>query len=435
MSVVATSAGRVREWSARHQVVRTPNSVLLVLAVAVLNVVGLVMVLSASSVQSLDSKGDPWWFFQRQLLWTTFGAIAFIVASRFDHRHWRRFAPLLLAVAFVLLTIVLIPGIGIHVDGARRWLGSGQFRLQPSEIAKFALLVFCADVLARRQHEVDDWRRALRPIVSVLVVVAVLMMLEPDLASFMVIAVMVTAMLIVGGIRARHLATLLAAGVAMVTMFSFVVPWRRARMFSFFSGGQDAHAAGYQVTQSMIALVRGGWTGVGLGAGRAKWHFLPAAHTDFIFAVIGEELGLLGCALVVGLFVLIAVIGIRTATRAPDRFGTVLAVGATAWIVGQAILNLGAVVGVLPVTGVPLPFVSFGGTALVSTMVAAGVLVNVARQGASATVPNADRAATPAATRTDATQQRRAGTRTGSRAGARVGARPGAPTGARTGRS
>jgi cell division protein FtsW len=385
---VSARVGRVRGWWASHQAVRTPNSVLLVLGVAVLNVIGLVMVLSASSVESLDSKGNPWWFFERQLLWTTFGAIAFLAASRFDHRRWRRFAPTLLVIAFVLLTIVLVPGIGIYVDGARRWLGTGQFRLQPSEIAKFALLVFCADVLARRQHEVHDWRRALRPVVSVLGAVAALMMLEPDLASFMVIAVMVAAMLVVGGIRTRHLAALAGVGVGMIAMFSFVVPWRRARMFSFFSGGQDAHAAGYQVTQSLIALARGGWTGVGLGAGRAKWNFLPAAHTDFIFAVIGEELGVFGCALVVGLFVLIAVIGIRTASRAPDRFGTVLAVGATAWIVGQAVLNLGAVVGVLPVTGVPLPFVSFGGTALVSTMVAAGVLVNVARQGGASVIPD-----------------------------------------------
>ena len=390
--VVSARVGRVRGWMTKHQAARTPNSVLLILAVAVLNIIGLVMVLSASSVESLDSKGNPWWFFERQMMWTALGVVAFFLASRFDHRRWRRLAPLLLAVAFLLLTVVLIPGVGIYVDGARRWLGSGQFRLQPSEIAKFALLVFCADVLARRQHEVADWRRALRPIVSVLGAVALLMMLEPDLASFMVIAVTVSAMLVVGGIRARHLAALAAAGVFMITMFSFVVPWRRARMFSFFSGGQDAHAAGYQVTQSLIALVRGGWTGVGLGAGRAKWNFLPAAHTDFIFAVIGEELGVLGCALVVGLFVLIAVIGFRTAHRAPDRFGTVLAVGATAWIVGQAVLNLGAVVGVLPVTGVPLPFVSFGGTALVSTMVAAGVLVNVARQGASAGVPDGTRA-------------------------------------------
>jgi cell division protein FtsW len=381
-SVVTDRVGRVREWAARHDATRTPNSVLLVLAVVVLNVVGLVMVLSASSVSSLDATGTPWSTFFKQLQWTAIGAVGFFLASRFDHRRWRRAVPVLLAVAFVLLVVVLIPGIGIYVDGARRWLGSGQFRLQPSEFAKFALLIFCADVLARRQHEVTDFRRALLPVVTVLGGVALLMMLEPDLASFMVIATMVGTMLVIGGVRLRHLGTVAGVGLAVVTAFSFMVSWRRARMLSFFGGGtHDAANTGYQVTQSLLALSRGGWTGVGLGAGRAKWHFLPAAHTDFIFAVIGEELGVLGCALVIGLFVLIAVIGVRTAARAPDRFGTVLAAGATAWIVGQAVLNLGAVVGVLPVTGVPLPFVSFGGTALVSTMIGAGVLVNVARQG------------------------------------------------------
>lgn len=380
-SAVAARVGRARGWLSRHQAARTPNSVLLVLAVVVLNVVGLVMVLSASSVESIDAKGTPWWYFERQLLWTALGAGAFVLASRFDHRRWRRIVPLLLAVSLVLLTIVLIPGVGIYVDGARRWLGSGQFRLQPSEIAKLALLIFTADVLARRQHEVHDFKRALWPVVLVLGAVGVLVMAEPDLASYMVIAATVLAMLVIGGVRLRHLAGVGAAGIALVTLFSFSVSWRRARMLSFLDGHQDSHSAGYQVTQSLVALVRGGWTGVGLGAGRAKWNFLPAAHTDFIFAVIGEELGVLGCALVVGLFALIGVIGVRTAMRAPDRFGTILAVGATAWIVGQAVLNLGAVVGVLPVTGVPLPFVSFGGTALVSTMIAAGILVNVARQG------------------------------------------------------
>ncbi len=380
-SAVAARVGRARGWLSRHQGARTPNSVLLVLAVVVLNVVGLVMVLSASSVESIDAKGTPWWYFERQLLWTALGAGAFVFASRLDHRRWRRFVPILLAVSFFLLTIVLIPGLGIHVDGARRWLGSGQFRLQPSEIAKLALLIFTADVLARRQHEVHDFKRALWPVVLVLGAVGVLVMAEPDLASYMVIAATVLGLLVIGGVRLRHLAAVGAAGIALVTLFSFSVSWRRARMLSFLDGHQDSNSAGYQVTQSLVAVVRGGWTGVGLGAGRSKWNFLPAAHTDFIFAVIGEELGLLGCALVVGLFALIGVIGIRTAMRAPDRFGTILAAGATAWIVGQAVLNLGAVVGVLPVTGVPLPFVSFGGTALVSTMVAAGILVNVARHG------------------------------------------------------
>ena len=214
--------------------------------------------------------------------------------------------------------MVLIPGIGIYVDGARRWLGTGQFRLQPSEIAKFALLVFCADVLARRQHEVGDWRQALRPIVTVLIGVAVLMMLEPDLASFMVIAVMVSAMLVVGGVRARHLGGLAAAGVAMIALFSFVVPWRRARMFSFFSGGQDAHAAGYQVTQSLIALGtrRLDRRRPGCRPGEVA---LPARRAHRLH-LRRDRRGARPARLrawCVGLFVLIAVIGFRTAHRAP----------------------------------------------------------------------------------------------------------------------
>ena len=388
---MSTAAGRLiprrfdraRAWWAHSQSMRTPNSVLLVLGIVVLNVVGLVMVLSASSVRSIDDKGNPWWFFERQIMWTTAGAIGFVIASRFDYRRLRRFTVPLLAVSFGLLLVVLIPAVGLKVDGARRWLGYGQLRLQPSEVAKFALLLFSADVLTRRAEELHDWKRSVRPIVIVLGGISVLMMAEPDLASLMVIGVMVIATLVVGGVRGRHLAALAGFGVAGVTLFATVVSWRRARLLAFMDPWHARTTSGYQVVQSLIATGSGGWTGVGLGAGRSKWRFLPAAHTDFIFAVIGEELGLLGAALVVALFGLIAVIGIRTAARAPDRFGMILASGATAWIVGQAVLNLGAVVGVLPVTGVPLPFVSFGGTALVSTMVGAGVLVNVARQGRS----------------------------------------------------
>ena len=374
---------RLRSWWAQSESTRTPNSVLLVLGIVILNIVGLVMVLSASSVRSIDDKGSPWWFFERQVMWTAVASVGFLVASRIDYRMWRRWVLPLLIGSFALLFVVLIPGVGIKVDGARRWLGFGQFRLQPSELAKLALLMFTADVLTRREAVVAEWKLSLRPVVVVLTCVVVLMMAEPDLASLMVIAVMVVATLVVGGVRGRHLGVLGAVAAALVTLAATAVPWRRARMLSFLDPFADRANAGYQVVQSLIATGSGGWTGVGLGAGRAKWQFLPAAHTDFIFAVIGEELGLLGCALVVGLFALIAVIGIRTAARAPDRFGALVAAGATAWIVGQAVLNLGAVVGLLPVTGVPLPFVSFGGTALISTMVGAGILVNVARQGRS----------------------------------------------------
>jgi cell division protein FtsW len=373
-------AGLRRVWT-KSGTQRTSTYLLLLMVVAVLNVIGVVMVLSASSVQSLDSKGTAWWFFERQLLWTGLGVVGFAVASRVDYRAWRKYTVPFLGVATVLLVLVLVPGVGIWVDGSRRWLGFGSWRVQPSEVAKLALLVYAADVLTRRQQEVGDWRKALRPVMLVFLLFAALIMKEPDLASTMVLTVILGAVLIVGGIRARHLAVIGGSAIAAVTLFAVMVPWRRARMLTFLDPWHDKSNAGYQVTQSLIALGSGGWTGVGLGASRAKWRFLPAAHTDFIFAIVGEELGLFGCILVVGLFAALAYLGVRTALRAPDRFGMLLAGGITAWIVGQAVINIGSVVGLLPVSGIPLPFVSFGGTALLFTMVAAGLLGNVARQG------------------------------------------------------
>ncbi len=285
-------------------------------------------------------------------------------------------------MATFLLVIVLVPGIGIWVDGSRRWIGFGSWRVQPSEIAKLALLVYGADVLTRQELKVGDWRKALRPVMLVFLLFAALIMKEPDLASTMVLTVILGALLVVGGIRARHLAAIGGAAVGTCRRSSrSLVPWRRARLLTFLDPWHDKSNTGYQVTQSLIALGSGGWTGVGLGQSRAKWRFLPAAHTDFIFAIVGEELGLFGCILVVGLFAALAYLGVRTALRAPDRFGMLLAGGVTAWIVGQAVINIGAVVGLLPVSGIPLPFVSFGGTALVFTMIAAGLLGNVARQG------------------------------------------------------
>ncbi|MGZ4735039.1 MAG: putative lipid II flippase FtsW [Acidimicrobiia bacterium] len=373
-------SGLRRGWT-KAGTQRTSTYLLLLMVIAVLNVIGVVMVLSASSVQSLDSKGTAWWFFERQLLWTGLGVAGFAVASRVDYRSWRRYTVPFLAVATALLVLVLIPGFGLWVDGSRRWLGFGTWRIQPSEIAKLALLVFAADVLTRQQRVLGDWRKALRPVMLVFIVFACLIMKEPDLASTMVLTVILGAVLVVGGIRARHLAVIGGAAVAGVTLFALMVPWRRARMLTFLDPWHDKSNAGYQVTQSIIALGSGGWTGVGLGASRAKWRFLPAAHTDFIFAIVGEELGLFGCLLVIGLFAALAYLGVRTAVRAPDRFGMLLAGGITAWIVGQAVINIGSVVGLLPVSGIPLPFVSFGGTALLFTMIAAGLLGNVARQG------------------------------------------------------
>jgi cell division protein FtsW len=360
---------------------RSSTAVLLVATVAVLNVVGVVMVLSASSVASLTNYGSPWYFFFRQIMWTLLGLGAFVFALRFDYRRWRALIRPLLIASVVLLVVVLIPGIGIYVSGSRRWLGAGMLRFQPSEIAKLALLLYAADLVSRRAVEIADWRRVLRPVVLVLALFTALVMKEPDLGSAMVLAIVVLAVLVAGGVKKRHLAVVFGLGISAVTFLALAEPYRRTRMLTFLDPFADSSNAGYQISQSLIALGSGGFTGVGLGAGRAKWNFLPNAHTDFIFAIIGEELGLIGCFLVMGLFIAFAVLGARAALRAPDRFGALIAAGATVWVVGQAVINIGAVVGLLPVTGIPLPFVSFGGSALITTMLATGILVNVARQG------------------------------------------------------
>jgi cell division protein FtsW len=356
------------------------TAVMLVTVVVVLNVIGAVMVLSASSVPSLTNYGNPWYFFLRHLMWTAVGVGVFVVGMRVDHRRWRRFVTPMLIAATVGLVLVLVPGFGVHVAGARRWLGYGPVRFQPSELAKLALLLYGADLFSRRGHEVEDWRRVLQPVLVVLCVFGVLVMREPDLGSTLVLGLIAGAIVVAGGARGRHLGVLAASATALVTLLAFAAPYRRARMLTFLDPFADPTNTGYQISQSFIALGSGGWTGLGLGAGRAKWNFLPNAHTDFIFAVIGEELGLLGALAVLGLFAAFAVLGTRIAIMARDPFAALLAAGITAWVVGQAVINIGAVVGLLPISGIPLPFVSFGGSALVVCMFATGVLANVARQ-------------------------------------------------------
>jgi cell division protein FtsW len=309
------------------------------------------------------------------------GFLGLIVTSRIDYRLLRRYVGPLLVVSAGLLVLVLVPGIGINVNGSTRWLGVGSARFQPSELAKLGLLLYCADLLSRRVASVGDWRSVLRPVGLMFCFFGGLVMLQPDMGTTITMAIATGSILFVGGIRGRHMAVVLGSGFVAGSFLAVVEPYRRARLLSFIDPFEHYKEGGYQVAQSLIALGSGGWTGVGLGAGRAKWLFLPNAHTDFIFAIIGEELGLVGCALVLVLFGALAVLGVRTTLRAPDRFGALLAAGITGWVVGQAIINVGAVTGALPVTGVPLPFVSFGGSALLFTMCATGVLLNVARQG------------------------------------------------------
>jgi cell division protein FtsW len=362
---------------ARRQTLPRPPAFLVVCAtVGVLNIVGLVMIMSASSVRALSEYGSAWYFFKRQLIWATLGLIAFVVAARVDYRRWKRYAPGLLAAAAFLLVAVLI--VGERVNDARRWLGVGTYGVQPSEFAKLALVIGAASILASRGDRLHD-TRVWRPVVLIVGVFAVLVMLEPDLTSTVVIAGVALSMLVIAGVPTKAMGKLLAGGAATALVLSYAAPYRRTRMLGFLNPSHDPSRTTYQIRQSLIAMGSGGVDGVGLGAGRAKWLFLPNAHTDFIFAIVGEELGFIGSILVIGLFAGFGLVGFQVARRAPDLFGTLVAAGVTAWITGSAIINIGAVIGVLPVSGVPLPFLSVGGSSLVIAMFGAGILANIAR--------------------------------------------------------
>ena len=363
--------------------------VLLVSLLAVLCLTGVVMVLSASSILSLHQYGSPWHFFVRQIVWLAVGAVGFGFALRVDHRAWRRFAPAAMYVSIGLLFAVLVPGIGVRSSGASRWLGTSMFQIQPSEIAKLALVVYAADILDRRAEKAGSrrtgmqrtgWKYQAMPVLAVLAVLVLLVMAQPDMGTTMVLVCIALAMLFTAGVPGTVMASLLGLIGSFGLMLALAAPYRWRRMTSFINPFKDASNTGYQSVQGLLALSHGHVLGDGLGASIASYGYLPNAQTDFIFAVLGEETGLLGGLVLSGLFVLLGVIGVRLTCNARTRYAALLASGITAWIVGQAVINIGAVVGLLPVTGVPLPFVSFGGSSLVINLFAMGVLANIARQ-------------------------------------------------------
>jgi cell division protein FtsW len=360
---------------------QVPVSTVLLIVVALLCVIGLVMVGSASSVVSISTYGSPWAIFIREALWMAMGVVALGLAMRFDYRKLRGLSPALLLVGFGLLFVVLVPGLGMHVQGSSRWVGFGQFRLQPSEFMKLALAVFAAHFITRRLDEDANDRRIIGPLLLVTGGACVLILAQPDMGTAMVLGFIALALLFVSGVRLGPVMKVMAALVAIAVVVAVASPYRRARLLSFVDPSAHGSGSGYQVVQSLIGLGSGHVFGSGLGGGQQQWGFLPNAHTDFIFSVIGEELGIAGAVLVLFLLGSLMWLGIRTATHARDRFGGLLAVGLVAWIGAETVINVGAVVGVLPVTGIPLPFISFGGSSLVITMAAAGVLINVARQG------------------------------------------------------
>ncbi len=347
--------------------------------VVVLTLLGLVMVLSASSVTSFHRGLSPWRYFSKQVMWAAFGGLALLITMRVPYERWRRWVMPILFGAFGLMVLPFVPGLGVSVGGARAWVQLGPIGFQPSEFLKLAVLLYCADLLTKRAHAMHLVAETLWPCLVVLGISGALLLAQGDLGSAIVLGSIVLATVFIGGSPIVPL-TGVSAGMGLLALgFVMSTDYRRNRWTAFLDLAQHRTNEGYQVWQSLIGIADGGLTGVGIGASKAKWGYLPLAHSDFIFAIVAEELGLVGVVAVLGSFLLLAFFGIQVALAAADRFGMLLAGGITAWIAVQAIINVGGVTGTMPLTGLTLPFVSFGGSSLLVTMTAAGLLLNVAR--------------------------------------------------------
>jgi cell division protein FtsW len=360
---------------------------------AILLGIGLVMVLSASSVVARVNQDNAFAIVIRQGIFAILGVIGLLIAVKMPLSLMRKFIAPLLIVSVLLICATFIPGVGIEVNGNRNWLPLfGGFQLQPSEFAKLALVLWIADLYARRQKYLETPRYILTPMAPVAMFVALLVVAQKDLGTALVIFALAMGMLWVAGLPRRYMSAIL--GVLFAGLLWAVVssPHRVERLLNFTNPEAAPDGTGFQAIRGMMALASGGFWGVGLGGSRQKWGSLPEAHTDFILAVIGEELGLIGTFVVLSLFLLLGYAGIRVATRSRDPFVHYAAAGITLWLMMQAIINIGMVLGLLPVIGIPLPLISYGGSSLMVTLVALGILINCAT-----TEPGAQRALAAAA--------------------------------------
>ncbi|WP_228000890.1 putative lipid II flippase FtsW [Nocardia australiensis] len=352
---------------------------LVVTIATLLTVLGLVMVLSASSVEAYADGGSAYSLFNQQAMFAAIGTILFYLALRIPLRRLRQWSFPVFAVSVIALVLVLIPGIGNEVQGSRRWFDVGPFAVQPSEIVKVTLVVWGAHLLASRQMERANIKELLIPLVPAGLLVCLLVVLEPNLSTTIALGIVLAALLWFGGLPVRLFITIAVSGMVAAGVLALSAGYRSDRMRAFFNPGDDPQGIGYQARQALYSLADGGIWGRGLGQSRAKWSYLPNSHNDFIFAIIGEELGYLGCALVLGLFALFVYTGLRIAARSADPFLQLLTATATTWITGQALINIGYVVGLLPVTGLQLPLVSAGGSSLAITLFMFGIIANAAR--------------------------------------------------------
>jgi cell division protein FtsW len=349
--------------------------------VATLVAIGLVMVFSASSATAYAAFHDTTYYLKRQVVWLLVGAVCAYAAYRVDYTKLRKLAPAAVAISAVLLWLTLVPHVGLMTGGARRWLGFSALSFQPSELAKLALVLFFAAKLSNLGESVRSLVRGVAPLMVVaLLALGLPIFFEPDMGTASLIVFTAVGMLFVAGARFEHLVLVGFALLPPIVAAIGSSTYKRARILAFLDPWKDAQNTGFHIVQSLLALGSGGLFGLGLGASREKFFYLPEAHTDFIFAVIGEELGLLGTVVVLGLFATFAIRSFALAQRVHDRFGFLLVIGCTLLIVVQAFINIGVVTSSWPVTGVPLPFISFGGSSLIVNLVAAALILNVLRR-------------------------------------------------------
>lgn len=341
--------------------------------------IGVVMVYSSSAIKAQEKYGDPFFFLKKQLLWAVIGLLVMVWAMYRDYRTFQRYAPLLFLASLLFLLLVLIPSVGVKVNGARRWLRLFGVSFQPSELAKLSAVLLLARFFAKRTDRVESFSRGLLPPLLLAGFVFGLIVLEPNFGTAMVLLLAAMALCFTAGVRLSHLGIVLLVVVPLAFLLVQAHPYAKARVLTMLDRTHASSKAVYQINQSKYALGPGGLLGRGLGDSVQKLFYLPESHTEFIFAIVGEEMGFVGALLVVFFFGVLLWRGTRIALRAPDLFGAYTAIGITVTIVAQAAMNLAVVVGLAPITGVPLPFVSFGGSSLVTTFLCIGILLSISR--------------------------------------------------------
>lgn len=352
----------------------------LLIVVAVIVIIGLIMLTSASVAVGLNRFGDSGFYIKRQLLALVLGLAAGYYAFQLDYRRWRSYSFVVFMASLVFLVLIFIPGIGVGGQGAQRWIRLPFINFQPAELVKLTLVLYLSAWLVERGEKVvRDFRAGVLPFLGLMGVLFILIIKQPDLGTLLVISFIGVMLYFIGGAHPKHMAGFLLGGLALVGLAIKVAPYRLARIATFLNPGADPLGAGYHINQAMLAVGSGGLVGLGLGHSRQKFLYLPEVTNDSLFAVIAEELGFILSVGLIFLFMLILWRGVKIARAAPDDYGTLVAAGITLWIAGQAFINIGAIIGVVPLTGIPLPLMSYGGSALVVTLIGIGILLNISK--------------------------------------------------------